>query len=50
MGISNKTFENAVDDLGNEWEYVVDAESVMLYHGFKEEVHMEETVNYLINE
>ena len=48
-GISNKTFENAVERLGNEWEYVVDAESVMIYHGFKEKEHMEETVNYLIN-
>lgn len=48
-GTSNKTFEGAADKLGNEWEYVVDAENVMIYHGFKEKQHMEETVNYLIN-
>lgn len=49
-GVSNKTFDNAVDKLGGEWEYVVDAEKVMIYHGFKEKEHMEETVNYLIKD
>lgn len=48
-GVSYKTFDGATDVFGKEWEYVVDAKNVMLYHGFKEKQHMEETVNYLLN-
>lgn len=40
---------NNVDMFGADWEYISDAQGVMLYHGFKEKEEMEETVNYLIN-
>lgn len=48
-GLSNTQFQNAVDAYGYNWEYVNDAETVMLYHGFKEKEEMELTVDYLLN-
>lgn len=48
-GASNVQFNNGVDAYGHNWEYVNDPNKVMLYHGFKEKEHMEETANYLVN-
>jgi len=47
-GASNLDFKNSVDAFGYSWEFVKDPNKVMIYHGFKEKEHMEETVNYLL--
>lgn len=41
---------NSVDRFGADWEYIVNPEDVILYHGFKQKEEMEETLNYLVNE
>jgi len=38
-----------IDEYGADWEYINDPNSVLLYHGFKDEVDMNETLDYLLN-
>jgi hypothetical protein len=44
----NQVFENNVDAFGSSWERVDDPNSVLLYHGFKEPVETQETLEYLL--
>jgi hypothetical protein len=44
----NKVFTNSVDVFGSSWEAVEDPDKVLLYHGFKEKVEMDKTVDYLL--
>jgi len=37
-----------VDVFGSSWEAVEDPDKVLLYHGFKEKVEMDKTVDYLL--
>lgn len=39
---------NNYDDFGTDWEYIHDSDSVLLYHGFKDKLDMEEAVDYLL--
>lgn len=47
-GAKDKFIGNSVDVFGTDWEYIHDSKSVLLYHGFKEEAGMKETVDYLL--
>jgi len=38
-----------LDEMGSDWEYIHDSNSVLFYHGFKEEVNMNKTLNYLLD-
>jgi hypothetical protein len=44
----NKVFMNNVDAFGSSWEAVEDPDKVLLYHGFKEKIEMNKTVDYLL--
>ena len=37
-----------IDLLGADWEYVENSDNVILYHGFKEEITTQKTLNYLL--
>jgi hypothetical protein len=39
---------NSYDAFGTDWEYIHDSKEVLLYHGFKDKVDMEEAVDYLL--
>jgi hypothetical protein len=45
----NTTFTNSVDVFGSSWESVEDPDRVLLYHGFKEKIEMDKTVEYLLS-
>ena len=45
----NTIFTNSVDAFGSSWESVEDPDQVLLYHGFKEKVEMDKTVDYLLS-
>jgi hypothetical protein len=47
-GASNRHYDNAVDMRGASWEYVKDSSKVMLYHGIKDPVAMQEALDYLL--
>ncbi len=49
-GASNRVFSNAIDELGEKWEYVEDSSKVMFYHGFKEPNSIEEALAYLLSD
>lgn len=38
-----------IDELGTDWQYIYDSSQVILYHGFKEANHINETLNYLLS-
>lgn len=38
-----------LDEHGTDWQYIHDSNQVILYHGFKEEQHINETLQYLLS-
>ena len=47
-GASNRHYDNAIDIRGARWEYVEDSSKVMLYHGIKDPVAMQEALDYIL--
>lgn len=47
--VKQKRVGENLDDMGADWEYVHDSETVILYHGFKEAITTRETLNYLLS-
>lgn len=47
--LSDYNINNVLDSWGNNWEYVENSNNVLLYHGFKQEKEMNETLNFLLN-
>ena len=45
----NTVFTNHLDTFGVSWQSVEDPDRVLLYHGFKEKVEMDKTVDYLLS-
>lgn len=40
---------NAVDELGEQWEYIHDSSQIILYHGLKDEQSMIDSLPYVVN-